>query len=69
MEEKKKDVPYFGCIDFRFGKAPEGLPKFRIIKRGNKNNDDGPIEVKRGMRPGVLRTKPGESIDWREYYS
>jgi len=68
MEEKKKDIPFFGCIDFYGnGKRPEGLPPVRVIKKGYKNND--PIEVKRPMRSSVYRTKPGESIDWREYYS
>lgn len=69
MEEKKKEVPYYGCIDLYFGKAPEGLPKFRIIKRGNKNKDNAPIEVKRRMQSGVRTYGPGESIDWQKEYS
>lgn len=72
MEEKKKNIPYLGCIDFYTGDArlPEGFPKVKVIKRGNKTKDNDPIEVKRAMRPGFHRCKPGESINWREeYYS
>ena len=68
MEEKKKNIPYLGCIDFYTGDArlPEGFPKVKVIKRGNKTKDNDPIEVKRAMRPGFHRCKPGESINWRE---
>lgn len=66
MEEKKLEVP---SVSFASGKAPEGLPKFRVIKRGNKNKDNAPIEVKRGIRPGARMLKPGESIDWRKEYT
>jgi molybdopterin biosynthesis enzyme len=71
MEEKKKEIPDFECIDFYTGDArlPEGLPKVKVVKRGNKTKDNDPIEVKRAMRPGFRRCKPGESINWREYYS
>lgn len=72
MEEKKKNIPYLGCIDFYTGdaKLPDGFPKVKVVKRGNKTKDNDPIEVKRAMRPGFRRCKPGESINWREeYYS
>jgi hypothetical protein len=71
-KKKKKNIPYLGCIDFYTGDArlPEGFPKVKVIKRGNKTKDNDPIEVKRAMRPGFHRCKPGESINWREeYYS
>ena len=68
MEEKKKDIPHFGCISF-LGEAPAGLPKVRIVKCGTKNKDYAPIEVKRTIQPGVRKCEPGDSIDWREAYS
>ena len=70
MEGKEKDIPYLGCIDFYTGNAelPEGFPKVRVIRCGNKNKDNDPIEVKRAMRPGFRKINPGESIDWRKEY-
>lgn len=68
MEEKKYIIPDSGCVT-AVGETPAWLPKVRSIKRGYKNRDNAPIEVKRTIRPDVLRCKPGESIDWREYYS
>ena len=69
--EEKKNIPYFGCIDFLSGQRPEGLPKARVIKTGKPHHteNNAPIEVKRSIRGGVRRLAPGESIDWREYYS
>ena len=71
MEEKKKDIPYFGCIDFLSGERPVGLPKARVIKTGKthhtENND--PIEVRRTVRSGVRTFGAGESIDWRKEYN
>ncbi len=48
MEEKKKDIPNFGCIDFLSGQRPEGLPKARVIKTGKTHHteNNAPIEVK-----------------------
>ena len=68
MEEKKNIIPDSGCVT-AVGETPAWLPKVRSIKRGYKNRDNAPIEVKRTIRPGVFRCEPGESIDWREYYS
>lgn len=68
MEEKNKNIPFFGCIDFYGnGKRPEGLPPVRVLKKGYKNH--GPIEVKRPMRSGVRILKFGESIDWANAYN
>lgn len=67
--EEKKDIPYLGVLNL-YGDGsdkPKGLPKVTVLK--SSSVDHGIIEVKRGMRAGVLRCKPGESIDWREYYS
>ena len=59
--EKKNMIPDSGCIT-AVGETPAWMPKVRSIKR------NALIEVKRAIRPIVLRCKPGESIDWREYY-
>ena len=71
MGEKKRNIPYFGCINF-YGDGsdiPEDLPKVRVIKCGNKTKNNAPFEVKRPMRSGVRILKTGESIDWRKLYS
>lgn len=69
--EEKKNIPYFGCIDFLNGQIPEGLPKARVIKTGKPHHteNNAPIEYKRIIRRGVRTFGPRESIDWREYYS
>ncbi len=71
MEEKKKDIPYFGCIDFLSGQIPEGLPKARVIKTGKTHHTEKntPIEYKRTIRRGVRAFGSGESIDWRQEYN
>ena len=35
MEEKKKEIPYLGCIDFYTGDArlPEGFPKVKVLAK------------------------------------
>ena len=66
MEEKVM-IPDSGCIT-AVGETPAWMPKVRSIKRGYKNRDNAPIEVKRTIRGGFRRLEPGESIDWREYY-
>ena len=68
MEEKKNIIPDSGCVT-AVGETPTWLPKVRSIKRGYKNRDNAPIEVKRTIRPGVRTLMPGESVDWRKEYS
>ena len=36
--KRRKNIPYLGCIDFYTGdaKQPEGFPKVKVVKRGNK---------------------------------
>lgn len=69
--EEKKNIPYFGCIDFLSGQRPEGLPKARVIKTGKTHHteNNAPFEVKRSIRRGVRTFGAGESIDWRQEYN
>lgn len=67
MEETKYIMPESGCIGFLDGDAMV-LPKPRVIKCGNKNKHNAPIEVKRTIRPGFRTLRAGESINWRQEY-
>ena len=57
MEEKKKNIPYLGCIDFYTGDArlPEGFPKVKVIKRGNKTINHYGREEKKHTVPRMYR--------------
>lgn len=65
--ERKSKIPDSGCVT-AVGETPAWMLMVRSIKRGYKNRENAPIEVKRAIRPIDLRCKPGESIDWRKYY-
>ena len=68
MDEKEKTIPDFGYVDF-VGERPEGLPKPKIVRCGNKNRNHAPIKVNRTIRTGVCVHQPGEPIDWAGAYN
>ena len=61
MDEKEKTIPDFGYVDF-VGERPEGLPKPRIVRCGNKNRNHAPIKVNRTIRTGLKLTAPYEQV-------
>ena len=67
MDEKKKEVPDFGYVEFDNGK-PDNLPMPKVVRCGTKNRNHAPIKVKRAIRTGVRVYQPGEPIDWKTAY-
>ena len=67
-DEKKRQVPDFGYVDF-VGEQPNELPKPQVVKSGTKNRKYAPIKVKRAIRTGIRVHQPGEPIDWAGAYN